>query len=547
MMRSSIDVSSDGGTASTTAENHTAWKNLVRWVQEDHGGHVHSALHLQGGGMKPRGVVATSAVSKGEWLLRLPPSAIVSGVSISSIAKDEHEVSSVTASSWLKCVAALYQASQSKNWKPYLDSLPTQEEYETLFHWTDDQVKDFLAGTTLGAMVEADRKEDTLRKRYQLAVRPFLTKLGLVPPQEQTEKKLEEAKGVDGTSIEEIPTTYEELDTFLQACMCISTRGFHLTAGPDDDSYQGPFLLPIVDLLNHDPERKCTTLQRDETTGMFCMQAERDIALGEEIFHSYGDTLTAAQVLQTFGFVPPRTCTTETGNLTPVVLNKTTHILAACEHVKTSSIPKEIQDHMTSQSLINEDDEVWDVASMPNRPLREEDARDDWLISLDSSPTEILSDELITLVVLQFLPQDAYDEMIDADGRISAWLDRSILEDVYLGKLVCHTILEVIRRRQAEYLHLDGVKVDPTIKNASTGRPLERDERLLVELARVALPDISTLRAIYGLRVRIEELLSLEALAKEVIQLFDYQENGKTTEVMVPPASKRPKLEPHSE
>ena len=70
------------------------------------------------------------------------------------------------------------------------------------------------------------------------------------------------------------------------------------TAGP----YLGPFLLPVMDLLNHSdsPKHKVTTFQRDGQTKDFYMMAERDIEEGEEILHSYGDKLTAAQLLLTF-------------------------------------------------------------------------------------------------------------------------------------------------------------------------------------------------------------------------------------------------------
>ena len=96
----------------------------------------------------------------------------------------------------------------------------------------------------------------------------------------------------------------DEERRFRQACMCISTRGFHLSSNNEDtSSWSGPFLLPLIDLLNHNPAQSCTTLQRDDTND-FIMIAERELARGDEVFHSYGKDLSSAQVLQTFGFVP---------------------------------------------------------------------------------------------------------------------------------------------------------------------------------------------------------------------------------------------------
>lgn len=567
MSTNGIDVDGPGKwvLSAATRTNHVVWKNLRQWIQQEHGGTIHEALQLQGGDDGPtdqaatataskqnkpvrvRGVVATKAISKGEWLIRVPSSAIVSGASI----RVHKEESPPAASSWLKCVAALYQTSQSNksNWQAYLDSLPALDEYETLFQWEQEEVETNLAGTTLGSMVQADRKEDSMRKRYQRAVRPLLRELGLVVK-------------ASSDGIVEDTVTKEEFDTFLQACMCISTRGFHLTSaedcasggtgtgtgtstGTDHDSslyeYRGPFLLPVIDLLNHEPARKCTTLQRDATTGMFYMKAERDVAMGEEVFHSYGDSLTAAQMLQTFGFVPPQPVSPmKRANYTPVVLNKITHILAACEHIKASSVPKQIEDWMTSQSMVNDESEVWDVATIPNRALGEDDAPDDWLVSMDNTLDQTLSDELITFVVLQFLPKEAYDEMIDEHGNVSASLDRSILEDIYLGKLGCHAILEAIRRRKTEYVPLGAVKME------TASSPLKRDIALLEELSSIASPDVSTTRAMCGLRVRIEELSSLEALELELLSLCENLENGESIPVApinVPPPSKRPKFE----
>ncbi len=528
-----IDGVQISGTNSSSAhKNEKVWNNLLRWVHEDHGGAIHQALRLEGDNdTKPRGVFATKAIEKGEWLIRLPSTCIVSGESLDPDA-------SAAASSWLQCVAAYYQAMQSttKKWGPYLDSLPAHEEYETLLHWTDEQVQNYLAGTTIGEMVQADRKEQLMKKRYQLAVRPFLRKLNLLA---------QPTVNVSSSGNDEV--TQKEMDIFLQACMCVSTRGFHLS-GPDiedktkesSSSYRGPFLLPVIDLLNHDPSRKSTTLQRDDSTGMFCMVAERDIAAGEEIFHSYGDTLTAAQLLQTFGFVHSQAKIKNA--FTPVVFNKFTHLLGACNYIKKSDVPKKIQNWMISQSMVNDSDDIWDVGEISNRPLSDEDVPNDWLFSGNDGPTEILTDELITFLVLQYLPQDAYGEMVKADGRVSAWLDRSILDDVFLGKLVCHTLFETIQRRKAEYIPIN-IHRDRVPDPLST-EPIEDDNVLLENLLRVKRPDTSMLRAIYALRVRIEELFSLDAVMQATMRLSDDLDNGRSVNDNCSPSSKRSKLEP---
>jgi hypothetical protein len=67
-------------------------------------------------------------------------------------------------------------------------------------------------------------------------------------------------------------------------------------------------MLPLVDMLNHcSAESAATTLQFDQTPGggtqgTFSMVAERNIAAGAVIEHSYGAVLTDAQLALSYGF-----------------------------------------------------------------------------------------------------------------------------------------------------------------------------------------------------------------------------------------------------
>jgi hypothetical protein len=376
-------------------------------------------------------------------------------------------------------------------------------------------------------MILTDRKEEAMKKRYRLAVRSHLQTLALVAHNEMED---------------------DEFDIFLRACMCISTRGFHLTKEDDgknpavtstdnDDksNYDGPFLLPVIDLLNHDPPNGCTTLQRDATTGMFYMMAERSLAASEAVVHSYGDELTSAQLLQTFGFVSPPS---NNKHLTPASLSKTKHLLPACQATKASDYPRQLQESMKAQQL-EEGDEVWNVREIPNRSMPD-DVSEDLLVSID----ELLSDELITFFCVQFLPMDGYEELCPND-RISALLDRSILEDYFLGKLVCHTLLQAIDNKLKEYTTILLEGVDPSTTQESTGSSaLERDQQTLLQLmAKQPQPSgASHRRAIYGLTIRIEEMSCLQALQKEILKITECLDRGHSVETQSP-ATKRAKVE----
>jgi hypothetical protein len=504
-----MSISKDA--SETATANEHLWTAIVDWVQAA-GGHVHPALTLQGNGPS-RGVYATREIPTGDLLIRIPPECVVSGA-------DTHPTT--TASPWLRCLAAYYQATWNKNKKseynPYLESLPN--EYETLFQWTDVQVEQNLSGTSLGAMLQLDRTEDSLSTRYQQAVRPYLEALNLIST---TESSSDDNK--------------KELRDFQHACMCISTRGFHLqhqdndneTAQDDNTSapplYHGPFLLPVIDLLNHDPPNKCTTLQRDAATEVFTMVAERSISAKEEIVHSYGDSLTSAQLLQTFGFVPNchmrRALESDLfdgkvdNNLTPAVLSKSKDLLVACRKIAQSDYPAQLQAVVTSKHM---EDEVWDVSNLPTRSVKEitED------LTLSSKPL-LFSEELITLACAQFLPEDAYHEVFGQEE--TTLLDRSILEDYYLGNLVCRSLLMAIDDKLATYRPIGSV-------TDSDKGPLHRDQESLRKLVQAKPNDLASYRKIHGFTIRIEEMTSLEALRKEVEDVVGCLEHGRSIELL---------------
>jgi hypothetical protein len=79
------------------------------------------------------------------------------------------------------------------------------------------------------------------------------------------------------------------------------------------------YMLPLVDMLNHcDTESAATILRFDQplgdgAEGTFSMVAERNIAAGEVVEHSYGALLTDAQLVLSYGFCllnapSPRCC-----------------------------------------------------------------------------------------------------------------------------------------------------------------------------------------------------------------------------------------------
>jgi hypothetical protein len=428
---------------------HDSYSSLTKWIRS-HGGYVHKALSLKGAGTN-RGIFAESSLSAGDKLVSIPARLSINGSELGTSYGDKR------ASNWLRCIAAFYKAQGgSKFYQPYLDSLP--QDYESLLNWSDAEVASYLSGTTIGKQLAEDRMSKVFETQYKSAVRPYLVHVGALQENDMVSS--------------------QETNQFQQACMCVATRGFHLH---DTHDYSGPYLLPWIDLLNHDPVEKCTTLQWD--SGYFTMVADRDIEAGEEIRHSYGSDLTSAQLLKTFGFVTERAVNhvlsgTAGRETTPAVISKQ-EIVFASRHVSFSRFPAMIQDYMKNQLMA---DEHWELNDFEDRDLSF--LPDEFLIK----PEDPLSDELITICAALLIPQDAYEEIVDS------LVDRSILDDYYLGKLICSTLLHVVRAKFTTY--------------KSTK---DNDATILRQSLETNCP-----RAVYGLTVRLEERRCLSNLLAEV-------------------------------
>jgi hypothetical protein len=465
--------------------NAATFKTLVQWIRSKSGGHVHSSLELRRSG-STRGVFASKAIQKGESLITLPPGLVLSGEALPST-YGENRISS----SWLRVIGAIYKArNEELDFTPYLCSLPAS--FETLMEWSTHEIGSYLAGTTIGAMVMLDREQKALETRFNSSVRPYLASLGVIGS-----SALPESDEVDITS-------------FRFACMLVSTRGFHLQQDDSQhDAYHGPFLLPCIDLLNHDSSNTCTTLKRDPITKAFFMVSERDIDADEEIMHSYGSHLTSDQFLQTFGFVPQYSIefvSTDGGfvvehHLSPASFGKD-EIIQACKAVVQSKYVDKLRKAMDHNTM--SEDCVWDL-DVHYQASREFSMIPDDLVVKSSEP---LSDELITLCCLFFLPANVYEELSSAE-KVSV-LDRSILDDYFLGKLVCHAVLRAIR---AKFQRYDCVQI-PGLDDGVC-----RDDKTL--LCHILQNSENRHRAVYGLTIRLEEKACLHALRMEILGIID--------------------------
>jgi hypothetical protein len=554
------------------------WDNLVRWVEE-HGGFVHKSLDLRNVttlNNHNRGLFTSRTISQGDILLKLPrTSTTINGESMLSMYQitddSNHTTCTRTVSSWLRCLAALINAMKNNRNVPYMESLPTT--YETLWQWNENEIDIFLAGTRPMLNKEEQADEDNIsseptsasslwmidpmrmRQQYDTNIRPFLTKCGIIPDSDKT--------CIDSS-------TDEEFQRFMIACQIISTRSFYM----DDDScsdnnandtrnldhmnrYTGPYLIPIIDLINHADTITGSTntkleLLPDEN-GMFAMRALDDIPPNTEILHSYGDHLSCYQFLSSFGCIPMNRIqrplqhteldirTVSTTYLRSVILTKQ-QIWDSCWYLIESGFPLQLQSAMEeSLSLLEDDDdeveaETWNITLDKNR--KADCVPDDILIcapstganEIDINDTQqlsnILSDELVTVACIPFLPKCAYAEITSR-----TLLDCSIIKDYFLGQLVCAAILRTIQQRLFLYQPIEDSVVRrllPSFQNTSSSTNTIDD----IALLRTLLPliqesedgsslDIERRRLAYGQTIRLEEKEVLKLLGTIVVSLIN--------------------------
>ena len=556
------------------------WHNLIRWVEQN-GGFVHHNLEVRtvdlcNNAAPHRGLFLsnyTVPIRPGEILIRLPRStATISGQDLPPTYVDSEgnaDSLPITVSSWLRCIAALMIALESCNGKkmdhdiepnidckreqrdvsPYIFSLPTS--YETMWHWTAQEVEEYLVGTKPSGVegVHTDTQSNAwmidplvIRRQYDNFVRPYLQHCGAI------------TTTVSGNDVECC------FDRFKLACQILSTRGFFMNHSSAQRSsmeifhengrtneYNGPYLLPVIDLINHADLGSVgvnATLELLHQQDAFVIRAIGDITPDTEILHSYGDHLSSYQFLLSFGFVPlnriQRAITLKDSVesfVGSVVITKQ-RVWESCWDVIESGLPQKLATIIEQSSL---EDETWSV--VVDRSRTSNAIPNDIVIALSSDGNNgstnvyadiLLSDELVTAACIPFLPSCAFAEI--GSGGL---LDRTILQDYFLGQLVGAALVRTIQDRIATYTLVPVATVQrllPTFGSPKGDEKSVDDVSLLSAIVRMLngqsaggatayACNPAICRLAYGLTIRIEEKTTLEALMKLVVFELNNLEN----------------------
>lgn len=410
---------------------------LVAWL-EDRGAFVHPSLELFGQrDSQERGVFALQPIEEGELLLRLPRTAVI------CVCEDTDETS------WLpmevRSMSAVVRTSlylmreralgENSDWAPYLDLLP--KSYDTLENWAQAELE-FLRGTSVHDHLSGLRDESgdligAARFVYDKQVGPVVRAHPQVWPDPSA-------------------------DAFLNACAAVRTRGFHDTGTDGGGPYllpaidmlnharagaatslvverMMPMAPPPRDLEEaaasscdspldsavgstavspsttgatagsaseepHGPsiEEASSSVVRGPTSEIvWSMRAERRLAAGEEIMHSY-DALDNAQLLLCYGFVArPEESPLPTSARMPLTM-----LLAAASRTRDSTLRSA----------------PWDVGE----GWAEKEAACIALLepyggAVSVSKQDPLPDALITVLQFMLMPLDDFRELIEEEVR----------------------------------------------------------------------------------------------------------------------------------
>ena len=269
---------------------------LAGWIRARSGG-VNDALDLCAdcGPARGRGVVALEAIEKGAELLRIPRDCALTARShatgtVDTRLPDTDGFKALSPYLRTALVVLREKLHGESPWAAVFASFPAA--FDLARSWSPEEQKE-LRGTETSAMLRLGSGAGRGGSAVELVWRSDIAPLLALP---------EHRDAWAGAN----------LASFSWACDCTTSRGFddEMTDSSGYGSnfrvisssfwFKGPYLLPAVDMLNHDAATPCTSLTVLED-GSFAMIAERAIAKGEEVCHRYQD-LPDSRLLITYGF-----------------------------------------------------------------------------------------------------------------------------------------------------------------------------------------------------------------------------------------------------
>lgn len=305
-------------------------KELLLWAK-DQGATVHPHLDLFAiGSFGARGIVTTAPIPAGETLLRIPGSLTIQPTLelqpdgplrdfFRGLDRPLSNVVKVT----LIVLHELRVKKTDSRWWPYLRFLDETVHPDVVAEWHADQ-RALLEGTVALLRLPPTNSDN-------------------VPPPEVFETLFQrEVLPVMDAGGDLWPVDLRQPEFFLRCLSWVMSRAFwgslsyacdgscipSLESGVGDGKAQGPFMFPLFDQVNHSSWKDKRSAHLVFNAGDFVITAERDLEIGEEVLHSYGDH-SDPELLRTYGFVE----SDQRGNPHNSVLVVRSTVLEACGKV----------------------------------------------------------------------------------------------------------------------------------------------------------------------------------------------------------------------
>lgn len=186
----------------------------------------------------------------------------------------------------------------SSFWSPYINTLPSAGEIDTPFHWGAES-RGSLNGSNLGK---------SLSSALQTVIEQW--RAGIMLLSEDLRPSSFSQDYIEGTSLLEDPfadmnklfpaedCSWTSFPLYLWAHVIFTSRAFPYRI-VDQDYANVSMLIPIMDLLNHNPHSQVDTFQTDSGLGL---QQKASIPEAGEIPYNYGSK-SNEELLLGYGFV----------------------------------------------------------------------------------------------------------------------------------------------------------------------------------------------------------------------------------------------------
>ncbi|KIW03364.1 uncharacterized protein PV09_05572 [Verruconis gallopava] len=238
-----------------------------------------------------RGVVAKTDIESDEELFSIPRVLLLNTKNSDLATQHPDILKTVEGQPWLELIfTLLYENGKSDSkWRPYLNILPAQDQFDTLMYWDESELKELEASAVV-YKIGKDSADKTFREYIWPKVQAQPSLFGFY----------------DNVHEEEVLQAAHRMGTLIMAYAFdieserereIDEEGY---VSEEEEEDMPKAMVPLADMLNADADRNNARLFYESDA--LVMKAIKPIASGEEIFNDYGP-LPRSDLLRRYGYI----------------------------------------------------------------------------------------------------------------------------------------------------------------------------------------------------------------------------------------------------